>query len=253
MCAMSDERLRELERSWKESGAVEDEAAFLSERVRVGDLSSEQLQLAAYLNHPAAVSGLDELAPEVPEDPAAWFNGLTACPQAQERALIACIRCEIEALGPIYAEISSNLGSFTRERNVLAVCEGALVDGASQFRTEIEQVIQELSLVYEDFAVSKGTAERPRSPIGRKFTVNRMLGQLACILSGINHRYFSPDSDPTPRDTVRSELLTWALGQRDPVRERVEARRLEREQGQVREKMENAIDGDVIIELNEEQ
>ena len=43
---MSDAKLRELERRWKESGAVEDEAAYLLERVRVGDLTRERLELA---------------------------------------------------------------------------------------------------------------------------------------------------------------------------------------------------------------
>jgi hypothetical protein len=36
---VSDDRLRELERRWKETGAVEDEAAYLKERVRAGELS----------------------------------------------------------------------------------------------------------------------------------------------------------------------------------------------------------------------
>ena len=45
---MTDERLRELERCWRESGSVEDEAAWLRERVRVGELSEARLRLAAY-------------------------------------------------------------------------------------------------------------------------------------------------------------------------------------------------------------
>ena len=44
---MSDQRLRELERRWKESGSPDDEAAYLLERVRVGDLTRERLHLAA--------------------------------------------------------------------------------------------------------------------------------------------------------------------------------------------------------------
>ena len=44
---MSDARLRELERRWRESGSTEDEAAYLRERVRVGDLTQERLELAA--------------------------------------------------------------------------------------------------------------------------------------------------------------------------------------------------------------
>lgn len=51
---MSDSKLRELERRWKETGAVEDEAAYLLERVRAGDLTQERLELAAYCGHEAA-------------------------------------------------------------------------------------------------------------------------------------------------------------------------------------------------------
>ena len=51
---MADDRLRELERRWKESGAVDDEAAWLLERVRVGGLEAERLQLAAYCGHAGA-------------------------------------------------------------------------------------------------------------------------------------------------------------------------------------------------------
>jgi len=44
---MSDSKLRELERRWRETKSVEDEAAYLRERVRVGDLTQERLELAA--------------------------------------------------------------------------------------------------------------------------------------------------------------------------------------------------------------
>jgi hypothetical protein len=56
--AVSDEKLRELERLWKESGAVEDEAAYLLERVRVGDLTQERLELAAYCGQRGARAAL---------------------------------------------------------------------------------------------------------------------------------------------------------------------------------------------------
>ncbi len=51
---MSDVRLRELERRFKESGSLEDEAAWLLERVRVGRLDPTKLELAAHVGHPAA-------------------------------------------------------------------------------------------------------------------------------------------------------------------------------------------------------
>ena len=50
---MSDERLRQLERKWRETGAVEDEAALLRERVRTGGLLPDSLDSAAYCGHEA--------------------------------------------------------------------------------------------------------------------------------------------------------------------------------------------------------
>ena len=51
---MSDERLRQLDRRWRETGAIEDEAALLQERVRVGNLRRERLELAALLGSQGA-------------------------------------------------------------------------------------------------------------------------------------------------------------------------------------------------------
>lgn len=54
MQAVTDSRLRSLERRWRASGAPADGAEFLRERRRAGDLSPEDLQLAAYLGAPEA-------------------------------------------------------------------------------------------------------------------------------------------------------------------------------------------------------
>ncbi len=64
---MSDARLRELERRWKETGSPDDEAAYLLERVRVGDLTRERLELAAYCGHEGArkATGAPDPLPEV--------------------------------------------------------------------------------------------------------------------------------------------------------------------------------------------
>jgi hypothetical protein len=51
---VSDPRLRDCERRWRESGAVTDEAALLNQRVRVGDLARERLELAAFVGGSAA-------------------------------------------------------------------------------------------------------------------------------------------------------------------------------------------------------
>lgn len=53
---MGDDHLRNLERRWKVTGALADEASFLAEKVRVGSTSSESLRLAGHLGYPAAIS-----------------------------------------------------------------------------------------------------------------------------------------------------------------------------------------------------
>lgn len=51
---MTDDRLRTLERRFRETGSVEDETAWLKERVRAGELNEEQLEVAAHCGVPAA-------------------------------------------------------------------------------------------------------------------------------------------------------------------------------------------------------
>lgn len=60
---MSDTKLRDLERRWKETGSVQDEAAYLLERMRAGDLSRERLDLAAYCGHEGARQAIGDASP----------------------------------------------------------------------------------------------------------------------------------------------------------------------------------------------
>ena len=72
---MADAKLRDLERRWKETGSPDDEAAYLLERVRVGDLSRERLELAAYCGHEGSrrAVGSDQVPPV---DSTAFIAGL---------------------------------------------------------------------------------------------------------------------------------------------------------------------------------
>lgn len=70
---MSDDRLRELERRWRTTGAPEDEGAWLSERVRAGELSPVRLHAAAALGHSAARIALSD---RVWHDEATWVSVL---------------------------------------------------------------------------------------------------------------------------------------------------------------------------------
>lgn len=57
---MGDERVRELERRWKETGALADEGAFLAECVRVGRVPRERVEVAARLGDPGSQLALSE-------------------------------------------------------------------------------------------------------------------------------------------------------------------------------------------------
>lgn len=64
---MGDLKIRELERRFKETGALADEAPWLAERLRVGTLSRDRLALAGFLGSAAAQL---VLAPSAVESPA---------------------------------------------------------------------------------------------------------------------------------------------------------------------------------------
>ena len=60
---MSDDRLRAAERRYRETQSLEDEAAWLTLRLRSGALPLAVLELAAYADHPAACAVLAQEAP----------------------------------------------------------------------------------------------------------------------------------------------------------------------------------------------
>ena len=66
---MADEKVREAERRWRESGAILDEAAYMRERIRTGGLTREQVELAAHWGHEGAelCLGLSPLAQRLHE------------------------------------------------------------------------------------------------------------------------------------------------------------------------------------------
>ena len=58
---MPDQVLRHIERRARETGSIDDEAAYLKGRVRAGDLDPCRLRLAARLGHPAAQQLVNDL------------------------------------------------------------------------------------------------------------------------------------------------------------------------------------------------
>lgn len=91
---MSDERLRELERRWEETGSSEDEAALLLEMVRIGALTKARLRSLAILGHPAAL-----LAQQVSPG---WAEGLSWLYALEELGRGVLLRAALAVLRTIY-------------------------------------------------------------------------------------------------------------------------------------------------------
>ncbi|MBX3465907.1 MAG: hypothetical protein KF878_03285 [Planctomycetes bacterium] len=94
---MSDARLRELERRWRRTGAVDDEALYLAERARAGDLAAERLALAAALGHEAARRAAP--SPPATDDDQRLVKAVSTCGvEALVRAQVALARWSLGAL-----------------------------------------------------------------------------------------------------------------------------------------------------------
>lgn len=83
---MSDERLRELERRARETGAPDDQAAWLVERVRMGRLERRRLEVAAHAGHEGARLALGTKT--LPAPTREWARGLVR-PGERELAVVA--------------------------------------------------------------------------------------------------------------------------------------------------------------------
>ncbi len=90
---MSDAVLRDLERRWRQTRSVDDEAAYLLRRVRAGALSQARLDLAAYCGH-AAFAARGDAGPDTAE---AFVAGLA--PWGRE----VCVRAGLAAFDRAFA------------------------------------------------------------------------------------------------------------------------------------------------------
>lgn len=113
---MSDTQLRALERRWRETGAVEDEAAYLLERVRAGDLEPIKLEHAAYCGHEASLKALGQGLEEL--ELAQWLAG-----------------------------VEERLGLQGLRRAGLASVEAALQVGESEWDKDVREIARSISML----------------------------------------------------------------------------------------------------------
>ena len=215
---MTDSHLRVLERRFRLSGGVLDEAVWLKARVQAGALDQSQLDLAAYLGHPAA--GATPGAPDLtwtPENQAPtwrWAKGLARWGvEVQIRAAVAATR---QAL----AFWEQGHPSARRPHVAVELAERWILSSAAVNLDQLAQAYESARALGESLSsgsrgkVAWAAACCALTPPGSSHVYCEAVYAADEVTDGVAAR-------------VRDELVPWALGYSDPVRERVEARQRE--------------------------
>lgn len=202
---MSDEKLRALEARARDGGPV-DQAAWLAERVRVGELDLERLRLAAYVGHAGARAMLGPSAPTSPGDFCEWIAGLLPFARALEdrvnlvaHVALACARRESASSGA-WRELSESL------ERALAVHPPDLRELAYDALDIEDQDLGALSIV--------GLALQDASAIDLVEIAVDSAHDVGCEYLGIG-AHPAPESlrvgSPLVRAAIAARLEAWAL------------------------------------------
>lgn len=214
---MSDSRLRDAERRWRDSGRVEDEAAWLRERARVGELDEGRLRLAALVGHPAsqlAVGANDPLPRRLPD----WIDREPWVIEACLRAMIPAVRCALRVIevelprrANAWRHIVANAERWTlgMEERRSHVMPSAVPSEASDAARCAEWAAASLRDAVETLDAGRSTF-LPR-PTTARLAASDAIGKAMDALGAA-----APVAE-----AVRADVAPWALGDRDPLRERV--------------------------------
>lgn len=194
---MSDERLRELERRWKETGAVKDEAAFLLERVRAGQLPQERLELAARLGVQAANTALGRTATKVVLDEVP----VTSAEEAVRMA-VAAARVPM----PYWLDKHKDTPIAAQAREAIERAEKwALCPCERHSLALLDSVVSSMPHWWARLGELLEHPER----------VSRVISSAIRSSSGLAH---APSSSVIA--SIQAEFVPWILGYRDPLAER---------------------------------
>lgn len=119
---MTDTRMRELEREWKESGAVKDHATILVARVRSGHLEHVRLDLAARCGDKAATTAVVEIEPGA---------GQELVELLQQAGKEACVHAGL-ALGDALPAWTSRFPGDSRPLDLLKAVREWLLDPSAE-------------------------------------------------------------------------------------------------------------------------
>ncbi|MBL4846923.1 MAG: hypothetical protein JKY65_15495 [Planctomycetes bacterium] len=231
---MSDEKLRELERDWRETGSLEGEVTLLRERLRVGDLETTQLERAAILNHYAALR-LQQRAEDWPGSQAASlerFNEVLSWgAEAMGRAVVAVAHkvapyirqldgslpeeaARLLSLADIYLSAESERGNAARS---------ALALESDRFAPSI----------YSLHASAKVASAARLYACAARACFDWQIDSRAEAGRGV-FRWASRVGTQIAWRAVRADLVPWLLGTADPLRARVQAVRARRSERSTR-------------------
>lgn len=193
-----DERLRALDRRRRGSGAITDEAAWLQERLRRGDLSRERLYLAAALGHPAALAAL-ALRPR----PATWISWAWLRLAGPRLEPAAAVRVALALTLPGEEVAKPALGALLRWCACPCAAHAEDVKTAEEASTSSDATSEVL----------------PRAAC--KFVEGDAWGGVEWLI-GIDDLRRSPRA-PQAIVELRALVIPWALGLGDPIALRAEA------------------------------
>jgi hypothetical protein len=230
---VADERLRSLERRFRATRSVEDEVEYLRERLRVGELDAQRLDLAATCGHDAA-RALSSRRPYDGDDLWVWgqrlgvaTDGSSGSSQAErinstttwaERAFArqVCVRACVAA-----AECVVDVAADELARECLSVAQEwvktrshAAADRASAMEEAADEAYRRLM---EPLDFDDGLAD---APIAALLACARAAGAVA--MEGMDLKAIARTVNAAarvfPRARVRaavnSALIRWALGPR---------------------------------------
>lgn len=146
---MTDERLREAERRWRETGLVEDRATYLQARLRAGELRRDLLELSAYCENAAARACLADDAPqayEVPRqrpgnawDPLPMESFRAFCRRLLEASPEALVQAAVASGWHVLPRFEAVRGDDQRPRKALQLADRC-VAGAPDARDSVDRI-----------------------------------------------------------------------------------------------------------------
>lgn len=241
---MSDERLRELERRWKETCATQDEAAYLVERTRSGELDQNRLELAAYLGHAASLVALGDEAPEVLtaddlppyrlrldqgrsnmgylEEVGAWWG--------QEFCIRFAIAAATHAANRWEERRPDGVEALHVARACISRAEAWTLNPTRETSMEIGPLLDSNNNLSWAIRGPHHIANVAKGPPGwKETTYSHHLARtvLAATRIAVSSRKAQRAEREALLDLTREDLAPWALGYFDPVRDRVAARQRE--------------------------